>query len=362
LNCTKVEPLEAEAVERAVNRSTGNLDAVYEYSPYGETLRATGSYAQSNPFRFSTKYTDDETGLVYYGFRYYDSRNGRFLGRDPIGEQGGLNLYGFVGNNPVNRWDYLGMDSDDCSSWFARVFGGCDREKKEEVVELPPFEVKGERTMSERISFEQEKLTELRAGARASERPSSEGGGSEGGDSGDSVETTEEVVPLDPFIVTAPRITPPPTTPTAPVKVPAFAPADPSKPAAQPGSFEVFIGLDGDLAGILGFEGALGIAINFEKFTQSGFYGSIGPAAGANIGLSVNAGFARRGVSGTSGNIDANIGAISPTVSFDGDGFNSLALGYGPGLGLSVSATETQKYTLSNMGSDIERVWDSIFK
>jgi hypothetical protein len=45
----------------------------------------------------------------YYGRRYYDPSCGRFLGRDPIEETGGLNLYGFVGNNGVNRWDYLGM-------------------------------------------------------------------------------------------------------------------------------------------------------------------------------------------------------------------------------------------------------------
>lgn len=43
------------------------------------------------------------------GRRYYSPSQGRFLGRDPIEEQGGLNLYGFCGNNGVNRWDYLGM-------------------------------------------------------------------------------------------------------------------------------------------------------------------------------------------------------------------------------------------------------------
>jgi hypothetical protein len=43
------------------------------------------------------------------GRRYYDPKGGRFVGRDPIEEQGGLNLYGFVGNSSVNRWDFLGM-------------------------------------------------------------------------------------------------------------------------------------------------------------------------------------------------------------------------------------------------------------
>jgi hypothetical protein len=44
------------------------------------------------------------------GRRYYSPSQGRFLGRDPIEESGGLNLYGFVLNDPVNLWDYLGMD------------------------------------------------------------------------------------------------------------------------------------------------------------------------------------------------------------------------------------------------------------
>ncbi len=49
--------------------------------------------------------------MYYYGFRYYDPVTGRWPSRDPIGEAGGLNLYGMVGNNPVNYWDYLGLQS-----------------------------------------------------------------------------------------------------------------------------------------------------------------------------------------------------------------------------------------------------------
>jgi len=63
----------------------------------------------SDAFRFSTKYLDEETGLSYYGFRFYDPRIGRWLSRDPIGERGGMNLYGFVGNNAVNNIDPLGL-------------------------------------------------------------------------------------------------------------------------------------------------------------------------------------------------------------------------------------------------------------
>jgi RHS repeat-associated protein len=69
--------------------------------------------ANLNPFRFSTKYQDDETDLVYYGYRYYNASTGRFLNQDPIGEQGGLNLYGFCGNNPVKNNDFLGLEKMD---------------------------------------------------------------------------------------------------------------------------------------------------------------------------------------------------------------------------------------------------------
>jgi uncharacterized protein RhaS with RHS repeats len=47
--------------------------------------------------------------VAYYGYRYYDPKNGRWPSRDPIEEEGGINLYGFVGNDGVNKWDLLGL-------------------------------------------------------------------------------------------------------------------------------------------------------------------------------------------------------------------------------------------------------------
>ncbi len=85
------------------------LTARYEYDPFGNELRRSGTHAENNPWRFSTKWTDRESGLSYYGYRFYDPVRGRWLNRDPIGEEGGLNLYGFVTNDPFNQWDYLGM-------------------------------------------------------------------------------------------------------------------------------------------------------------------------------------------------------------------------------------------------------------
>jgi len=69
--------------------------------PFGEVLRKTGSMANACPFRFSTKYQDDETDLLYYGYRYYNASTGRWLSRDPIEEAGGSNLYSFVADDPL---------------------------------------------------------------------------------------------------------------------------------------------------------------------------------------------------------------------------------------------------------------------
>ncbi|MDD4406065.1 MAG: RHS repeat-associated core domain-containing protein [Parabacteroides sp.] len=93
----------------------GNISAKYEYGPFGEVFCSVGDMARVNPFQFSTKYTDSETDLVYYGYRYYSPALGRWMSRDPIEEKGGLNLYGFVNNDPVNKWDRLGMvDPSEC--------------------------------------------------------------------------------------------------------------------------------------------------------------------------------------------------------------------------------------------------------
>ena len=56
--------------------------------PFGNISFQTGPESASNPFRFSSTYADQETGLLYYGYRYMHPAQGRWLSRDPIGEQG----------------------------------------------------------------------------------------------------------------------------------------------------------------------------------------------------------------------------------------------------------------------------------
>jgi len=109
-----------------INTANQASFARYEYSPYGETIRATGAGAVINPFRWSTKFWDEESGLVYYGYRYYNPSQGRWWGRDPETESGGNNLYAFVANCPNCATDALGLHKGDpwptdVPSWYKEV-------------------------------------------------------------------------------------------------------------------------------------------------------------------------------------------------------------------------------------------------
>ena len=75
------------------------------YDPFGNIISGTlvGEYG------FSTKPFVVGPDWYYYGFRYYDPVTGRWPSRDPIGEQGGINLYAMVGNDAINRVDFLGL-------------------------------------------------------------------------------------------------------------------------------------------------------------------------------------------------------------------------------------------------------------
>jgi RHS repeat-associated protein len=110
---------------------TGASAATYRYDAFGNTLVSTGTYAATNRYRFSTKPLDDEitnAPLYYYAYRYYDPVTGSWPSRDPIEEQGGVNLYGFVGNDGVNRWDRLGLEGEEFRvvGTDVRVEGGDD--------------------------------------------------------------------------------------------------------------------------------------------------------------------------------------------------------------------------------------------
>jgi len=91
--------------------TTSAIAAQYEYGPFGEVIRATGPMARASQFRFSTKYHDLETDLIYYGYRYFNCGSSKWLSRDPIEEKGGINLNAFDQNNTVNKVDFCGLDT-----------------------------------------------------------------------------------------------------------------------------------------------------------------------------------------------------------------------------------------------------------
>lgn len=77
--------------------------------------------AKVNPIRWSAKYQDDETDLIYYGRRYLKTSTGSWLSRDPIAERGGINLYAFVRNDSLDRIDKLGLYSASSSGGTLHV-------------------------------------------------------------------------------------------------------------------------------------------------------------------------------------------------------------------------------------------------
>ena len=88
--------------------ANGNVVAAYTYDVFGKLMSQTGTLADFFRHRFSTKYYDTETGLYYYGYRFYHPVLMRWVNRDPIGERGGINLYAFCKNTTSCFFDDLG--------------------------------------------------------------------------------------------------------------------------------------------------------------------------------------------------------------------------------------------------------------
>jgi RHS repeat-associated protein len=88
--------------------ASGSVAARYEYNATGQVIASSGN-ASSFAFGHSTQFTDPESGWVYFGLRFYNPKHGRFINRDPIHEQGGLNLYAYCANTGLNAWDVLGL-------------------------------------------------------------------------------------------------------------------------------------------------------------------------------------------------------------------------------------------------------------
>jgi len=85
----------------ALVASNQTLSATYKYDPYGRSVSTSCRMAAANTQRFSSKEIIPSTGFYYYGYRFYDPEHQLWLNRDPIQEEGGINLYGFAYNSPT---------------------------------------------------------------------------------------------------------------------------------------------------------------------------------------------------------------------------------------------------------------------
>ena len=108
--------------------SSGNIVWEAAYLPFGEAQLVTETVA--NNFRFPGQYFDAETGLHYNWHRYYDPKTGRYLTPDPIGLEGGINLFGYALGDPANVSDPSGLDPVDPNTGERSEVMGCHHTEK----------------------------------------------------------------------------------------------------------------------------------------------------------------------------------------------------------------------------------------
>jgi RHS repeat-associated protein len=93
---------------REMTNTSGTVVARYDYDPYGRFTTVIGT--NKPDFNFTGLYQHAKSGLDMAVYRFYDPDLGRWISRDPIGENGGINLFGYVENNSINLWDPDGLD------------------------------------------------------------------------------------------------------------------------------------------------------------------------------------------------------------------------------------------------------------
>jgi RHS repeat-associated protein len=116
-------------VRQLIDTDNGSELEKYNYDPFGNIVGFECPSNINNSYQFSTKYYDREIGLYYFGYRYDHSYTGRWISRDPIGESGGRNLYGFVKNAVMTYADCWGLvlvavDGTDSRGWLKPLGNG----------------------------------------------------------------------------------------------------------------------------------------------------------------------------------------------------------------------------------------------
>ncbi|HTS09729.1 MAG TPA: RHS repeat-associated core domain-containing protein [Candidatus Eisenbacteria bacterium] len=91
----------------SLSNGAGALASTYTYDSFGNLTTSTGTL--TNPFRYTGRDLDSESGLYFYRARYFDPAAGRFISEDPSRFAGGIDFYEYVDNSPLNEFDPLGL-------------------------------------------------------------------------------------------------------------------------------------------------------------------------------------------------------------------------------------------------------------
>jgi RHS repeat-associated protein len=124
------------SVRMVVDNNNGAILQQLDYDPYGRVIVDTNPGFQ--PFGYAGGLYDRDTGLVRFGRRDYDPAVGRWTSKDPIGFAGGLNLYGYVVQDPVNRIDSTGLADLFVGGFFDKITNGPVRQYYKD-----PLRIKG---------------------------------------------------------------------------------------------------------------------------------------------------------------------------------------------------------------------------
>ncbi|MGH6889821.1 MAG: RHS repeat-associated core domain-containing protein [Rhizomicrobium sp.] len=85
------------------------IEGPFQYNSFGSMAPCLSGCSGGEPYKFTGQRLDPETGLYYYRARYYSPVLGRFLQVDPVGYTADMDLYTYVGNDPTNMTDPLGL-------------------------------------------------------------------------------------------------------------------------------------------------------------------------------------------------------------------------------------------------------------
>jgi RHS repeat-associated protein len=106
----------------SLSNGAGSLAQTYGYDSFGKQTSSSGSL--TNPFQYTARESDTETGLFYYRARYYDPSGGRFISEDPLGFKASANFYAYVSNSPIDWIDPTGLFAELICEPISSMRGG----------------------------------------------------------------------------------------------------------------------------------------------------------------------------------------------------------------------------------------------